>query len=205
MTQNKSDLENTNENGCILCKLMNHKIQSCFKFKKLPIDERHKFVKSAKGCFGCLKSGHFSKNCSEKCEKCGRRHHILLHDNARSNNNRTEQRNDANTISNLSAHAVSTSATSSESKMKMCLGIIPVKLVGNGVSINSYALIDSGSSATILRRDLYEKLGVKGEKRLFNVQTLNGKSQMNEQYHTKLTVSSVNGDNNVEVLSLIHI
>ena len=41
--------------------------------------ETKKNILRQKGrCFGCLRSGHISKNCSTRCYRCGGKHHLSL-------------------------------------------------------------------------------------------------------------------------------
>ena len=53
----------------------------CKKFKSLPCEKRIDIVKKGDVCFTCLKPGHFKQQCfsGQKCQKCGKAHHTLLH------------------------------------------------------------------------------------------------------------------------------
>lgn len=48
--------------SCIFCEKAGHILQKCFKFMNESIGERLKFTQEKKLCFGCLKSGHCSKD-----------------------------------------------------------------------------------------------------------------------------------------------
>jgi hypothetical protein len=69
---------------CSLCENANHDLGYCPKFKTLDINEKRAAVDKAKACSGCLRSGHFIRDCrsKKKCthEGCTRSHHPLLHD-----------------------------------------------------------------------------------------------------------------------------
>jgi len=69
---------------CSLCENANHDLGYCSKFKALDINEKRAAVDKAKACSGCLRSGHFIRDCrsKKKCthEGCTRSHHPLLHD-----------------------------------------------------------------------------------------------------------------------------
>lgn len=74
---------NTSEvTSCNFCEKTGHDLQKCWEFMNTPIEERLAFVQEKKLCFGCLKSGHRSKDCEtrETCDTCDRRHPTCLHD-----------------------------------------------------------------------------------------------------------------------------
>nr|XP_055049264.1 uncharacterized protein LOC129434357 [Misgurnus anguillicaudatus] len=75
---------------CIFCKKFGHALHKCRKFVENPVTDRVKFVQAEKLCFGCLKSGHFSKSCNSRnvCELCHKRHPTCLHEER----NKEEQR-----------------------------------------------------------------------------------------------------------------
>ena len=58
-----------------------HKLYQCDNFKIMSYEDKHKFIKTKKLCFNCLRPGHNSKTCKSKsrCQKCQKLHHTLLH------------------------------------------------------------------------------------------------------------------------------
>ncbi len=68
--------------SCILCKRTGHVLAKCRKLIEKTIQDRVKFVRSERLCFGCLQTGHHSRRCDDKstCEKCQKRHPMCLHD-----------------------------------------------------------------------------------------------------------------------------
>ncbi|KAM9817861.1 uncharacterized protein LOC133152032 [Syngnathus typhle] len=68
--------------NCIFCDKVGHSLQRCRRFMQKTILERVKFVQVRKLCFGCLKSGHRSKDCGERntCDTCEKGHPTCLHD-----------------------------------------------------------------------------------------------------------------------------
>lgn len=74
---------NTSEvTSCNFCEKTGHNLQKCWEFMNKPIEERLAFVQEKKLCFGCLNSGHRSKDCETKetCDTCDRKHSTCLHD-----------------------------------------------------------------------------------------------------------------------------
>ena len=54
-------------------------------------------------------------------------------------------------------------------------GILPVKVVGNGIEINTYAFIYNGSNSTLVDKQLVESLGISGTKvNDFTLTTMHG-------------------------------
>lgn len=67
------------DNICPACKT--HPLYSCPRFKVSPHDKMVTIVRSNGLCMNCLKSGHMARQCpsSQKCKRCQRLHHTLLH------------------------------------------------------------------------------------------------------------------------------
>ena len=49
-----------------------------------------------------------------------------------------------------------------KSKSQASLGVLPVRIQVNGQKLRTHALIDSGSNTTLVKRELVNKLGIKG-------------------------------------------
>ena len=66
--------------NCILCKTERHPLYACPQFKSLPHDKMVSALRN-KCCMNCLKPGHFSRQCPSlnRCRRCPRPHHTLLH------------------------------------------------------------------------------------------------------------------------------
>ena len=105
-------------------------------------------------CFRCLSNEHWARKCNAKCKKCRRRHHELLHDDER-NPDRDDK------TSQGQSNALSVNASRSD---KIWLGILPVVLHGEDKDVEIYALVDSGANVTLIRQDIFDELGIKGEK-----------------------------------------
>ena len=88
--------EKPDAKGCVFCEKSNHGIHTCRKFMAKSVAERVKFVQTNKLCFGCMKSGHQSKNCEHKsvCDTCKRKHPTCLHEDRAKDDGKKEQRDD---------------------------------------------------------------------------------------------------------------
>ena len=58
-----------------------HSIVKCFKFRKLPYEQRIAAVRERRLCFSCLRKGHVAVDCPDEasCDMCGKHHATLLH------------------------------------------------------------------------------------------------------------------------------
>ena len=65
---------------CLYCKGA-HSIEACESLLEMRIDRRLQVVRDHRLCFGCLKTGHVSKQCRSRlqCQKCEKYHPTLLH------------------------------------------------------------------------------------------------------------------------------
>uniref|UniRef100_A0A182NMY3 DUF5641 domain-containing protein n=1 Tax=Anopheles dirus TaxID=7168 RepID=A0A182NMY3_9DIPT len=58
-----------------------HPLYSCATFQERSVDERHQLVSEKRLCRNCLFPGHLSIACKMRlrCNKCNKKHHVLLH------------------------------------------------------------------------------------------------------------------------------
>ena len=69
--ERKNVLFGKNEISCLYCKLTNHNILKCIKFKQLQVSQRRQFVFNKTLCFKCL-SIHLAAQCTwNNCPLCG--------------------------------------------------------------------------------------------------------------------------------------
>ncbi|CAL8081469.1 unnamed protein product [Calicophoron daubneyi] len=147
--------------GCPICNL-GHDLEACTQLINLPLMERQKILRDQKRCFKCVRSNHVSSVCRVmvKCNVagCGRRHHNLMH------------REDTFNSGKLSNDVGRISACTWESNVQ--LGMEPVRLVGPGVSVDTYGFLDNGSDTTVVRNDLCSQLGLEAIPKALTVNTL---------------------------------
>ena len=142
----------------------------CTKFKSMSLAHRTKLVRKFKLCYNCLKGKHFSKDC-RKFKTCSVpdsnvKHHLLLHNWVRYDNDHTATSNVTvsdtydtatvetnNTVTKVSIHC------STGNVVKNCLGIIPVIVKSaNGNKCKTYALVDDGADKTLCDERLIQIL-----------------------------------------------
>ena len=67
--------------SCDVCGVKGHTAERCWNLTKLStVSERRSKVQVCGLCFRCLRRDHVAKDCLNKCDKCGGRHHVLLCD-----------------------------------------------------------------------------------------------------------------------------
>ena len=128
---------------CSACHGPTHHLVLCKTFRSLPLPKRWSLAKSSKICFSCLNKGHRLGDCKRvnKCthEGCPSRYHELLHQHE-------EIKEEKSCNANTGLRLVS-------------LNVLPVIVTGPKGSCKTYALLDNGSEATIVQKDLIDSIG----------------------------------------------
>ena len=178
----------------------NHYTGECGKLKRLPIEERVDFVRSSRLCFRCLCEGHYSRDCQTTCETCGRRHHVMLHDDTRGTADHKEAQPDSTPQENQDPVEVNTYTTTSKqtSTAKVSMPVVPVIVKGSNCEVETYALIDTGSDVSLIRRDIFDSLSLRGSPISYSMKTMTTLQRVGEQYKTKLKLSSLDGEMQVQ-------
>ena len=166
---------------CFLCK-GEHRLDVCDQFLAKPVKERKEFVKSQSLCFGCLRPGHISKFCRNRCScnVCHKLHPTSLHgDVSQSNKSKVSSKK---TIG-IQTESVSTSVShmSGCKSMTMSSLIMPVYISHEDMphrEVLVYALLDTQSDNTFLTDKLCESLGIEGSETLLSLSTLSTKNHL---------------------------
>ncbi|XP_064621090.1 uncharacterized protein LOC135483946 [Lineus longissimus] len=151
---------------CRFCKAEDHGIWACSNFEKEDLDARRRFVRNNRLCYCCL-GRHMVRSCTrkKKCPKCDQDHHVLLHLEKTS---KPPKKEDIGSLQSV------------KPKSMVLLKVIPVRIAAqNGESTTTLALLDSGSSATLMTRKLAAKIGIEGEPETISINTVlaSGKEQ----------------------------
>ena len=133
---------------CDFCGKPDHAVQACRQFSTLAASERWDWAKAERRCFACLKVHHTARVCQERkvCQKdgCDRYHHQLHKD--RGNSVATQFNGHNNTISPV-----------------VLLRILPVRLSGPAGYFDTYAMLDEGSTVTLIDKTVANILGAAGQ------------------------------------------
>lgn len=167
--------------SCLFCESNDHHMDKCSSLSDKPMEDRVNICKSKGVCFGCLKKGHFSRDCKRRlsCERCSKRHPTILHRNEYEQANKDEKetkRNEADEQSQASTGGNETATeqgkmtgnvkchlTSFNSFQESLPAVVPViaRSRDTGREIETYAFIDGGSNASFCTEELKQKLRCK--------------------------------------------
>ncbi|CAK1549334.1 unnamed protein product [Leptosia nina] len=144
----------------------NHRLPECPTFLKMSVSDRWDAVKKVKVCFKCLSLKHRKENCRKPpCKTCKRWHHDLLHVFKE-----IEQ----------SAESVNTMRNS-----RALLKMIQVEVCGPKGNKKVMALLDEGSTVTLLHEKIADAIGARGSQEELTVDTVGG-GQLQHQKSMKI-------------------
>ncbi|BES92803.1 Hypothetical protein NTJ_05612 [Nesidiocoris tenuis] len=172
-----------NPKMCRFCqKGVEHELSACDKWLKSSVENRWFYASRNRLCFKCLKSAnHSAPRCRSptECTICHGMHHTTLH------------RQQQPTVPSGLHHRV---APKEEQKLTM-LRVLPVRLYGPFGHIDTHALLDEGTSVTLIDADLANELQLKGEPRPLS---LNWTGEINQHdansESVSFGISSINPD-----------
>ncbi|XP_045772389.1 uncharacterized protein LOC123872262 [Maniola jurtina] len=196
----------TVKSACNLCD-ENHGLLECKKFREASVDERWEIAKKAKICFKCLRYRHQRLDCkAPPCRRCRRYHHVALHSerpapaavqqkNESCNNvdYEDETYNDEDGYFDDEPEEKIVSINTTVTKGKVYLKMVPVNLYGPKGKVRVLALLDEGSTITLVDSSITEKIGVEGKREPLTIETVGGKElKKNNSLKVKLKIKGVN-------------
>ncbi|XP_072932283.1 uncharacterized protein [Epargyreus clarus] len=155
-----------------------HWLTECKNFKEATTDEKWEIAKQKRLCFKCLRLRHVRTNCkAQPCRKCKRPHHTLLHSElTRTTAPSTQQQklapspcNQAKEIEDV--RPVYAAADGARIYLKM----MPVDIYGPKGSARVLALLDEGSTVSLLDASIASRIGATGEEKELILETVGGK------------------------------
>ena len=181
-----SPKDSNTRKGCTYCKLDNHILNNCRKFRALTPAERENFVKGNGLCYGCLTFGHRSKECRRrsKCDVCNGKHPTSLHGDYES----------LHQVEVSSKESVSVEANTKKTGCQtapMSSMIVPVYLSSDKKPKEEcmiYALLDSQSDTTFVLEDTIKKLEADESLAKLRISTMTSTSTINCKKYTGLKV-----------------
>ena len=155
-------------------------------------------------------------NCKSKAfcrvDNCKKRHHTLLHpanecDNSNSSSNDTTQNYQTNQHATIGLNdQTSESPQQSEAAVNTQLGakhtflqIIPVKLSNGHTFIETNALLDCGSDTTLLRKDIAQRLNLKGKQEKLSVTSALSRSHNIDSVTVSFDISSTSVSGSTQI------
>ena len=162
--------------NCPVCSQA-HKVEDCPDFKRLDVDQRAQCAKEKNLCFRCLSSSeHRAKECSVRrgcgVDGCLKRHHPLIHG---------------------AAPVFVGAAVVGCSSPTVLLQIVPLLVeTPKGDIVHTYALLDSGSQATLIK--LADEVGLEGSKEVLTLGTINSKEVSKPSRKVSFSVKAASND-----------
>ncbi|XP_073954216.1 uncharacterized protein [Choristoneura fumiferana] len=161
---------------CRYCKVSKHDLTECKKFKKALRKDRWLHVKRFRLCYKCLLSQHDRHNCpAALCDvnNCGQAHHRLLHfvpTNQVAQNSTPVIEEPPETFTEANTEAEVVTHINSNSASAVLLKVVPINIHGpSGVIIKTTALLDDGSTVSLISAGLAARVGVRGRRECMRV------------------------------------
>lgn len=186
---------------CIFCQDSSHAFLKCETILKKDWKERYQFLKSKGLCFACLKSGHNKTSCQHKhpCS-CGKIHPTILHVEARQPQvNDVECQNQSG--GDLAQVKTGSTYTGAGDMRNQAFPIVSVRVKSQDSDkfIETYAFLDSGSTATFCLEKIMREFNIKGRKTTLNLLTM-AHEYINDCYTlTGLEISDLQGNNVIQL------
>ncbi|XP_048482485.1 uncharacterized protein LOC119693610 [Plutella xylostella] len=136
---------------CPVCCNRGHDPTECRKFVESDVDSRWHLAKQSRLCFSCLRYRSKTHRCRRrKCDidGCERLHHRLLH----------FVRNDKSEVKNTEVVA----STWTPKRTKAYRKIVKVPVSGPAGAVDTCALLDDGSTVTLIDSEIAQKIGARG-------------------------------------------
>ncbi|XP_045487974.1 uncharacterized protein LOC123689933 [Pieris rapae] len=167
-TFNIAEKSRPEEIKCPVCE-GNHKLKDCQGFLNATVNDRWETVKRLKVCFKCLVGKHRKEKCRRPpCKLCRRWHHSLLHVTSESEQCHEEAATETATVNTISAP-------------KAILKMLKVEIYGPTGSKQVLALLDEGSTVTLLDENVAASIGIKGPRETLNIETIGGGQMKNHE------------------------
>lgn len=185
-----TDTRREGQESCNFCGMTNHSLATCRKFRQCNQLERSSFIKKKGLCFGCLNSGHLSKQCKDRatCDICGKKHPTCLHGDKPSTPT-------ASPVATDSTNMKSTIMLSTRSSQEGCSAAVPVLVSSEDApdkEIMIYALLDTQSDTTFIAESIGGQLSSVSIATKLRVSTLTSTKTVMCQRYTGLRVRGIN-------------
>lgn len=179
-----------------LCCSQNHTLEQCPQLEKRTHKNKINFLKEKGVCFGCLCTGHLSKDCDKRltCKVCSQKHpsilHIKLKQSAENPKYQLKQPTMSSTLISEKTCGHTGAGTSDG-----ILSILPVQVKYNNSDkiIQTYAFLDPGSTATFCSEQLMKRLNLNGRKVQIRLRTMGSKASVFSHRLSGLEVASLTG------------
>ncbi|XP_023158646.1 uncharacterized protein LOC111591636, partial [Ceratitis capitata] len=183
--------ESQRRQSCPIC-CGPHKTAECNKFIEFTVPRRWTETKNLRLCFSCLNAGHGTRTCQRRkpcsTEGCRRIHHKLLHEIAPLS---TVTQRSSQEERQSGEESVLSCSTGFNNK-KLLFRILPVVLYANHKRVETYALLDEGSSITMVDNALLQDLDLRGREQSLRLQWFGGRAAQEPAVVVDMFISGAN-------------
>ena len=168
---------------CSICS-QRHNIEDCSTFKALNVNQYAQLAKEKRLCFCCLRhpsnNDHLAKTCNLRgqcrIENCNRLHHPLIHG------------------------AATVFVGTSSFETSVLLQIVPINVQTPNGAMKTYALLDSGSQASLIVEEFVDKIGLQGDTSVLHLGTVNSTHEAKPSRKVAFNVGAIGGPNIREIM-----
>ena len=182
-SQGNDDRGKAKKLSCYKCS-QPHRIHECTEFLSMKFEDKRKFLKEVNRCQNCFmkhfgRCKHASKCTGEKCQfdQVYPHHEIMCakaNSTVKGEDEKTKDVNDKKE-QNAEYHKVG----HIKNRGGMALKTVRVKVPkANGDMVETYALLDDGSTTSFIENDLYDRLGYDGSHDSFHLDTMGHSVEM---------------------------
>nr|XP_021322660.1 uncharacterized protein LOC108179640 [Danio rerio] len=211
-SQAKTFYTNTTQStfpACVFCKRTGHGLAKCRRFIEKDVQDRVKFVRTEKLCFGCLQTGHHSRRCENKstCEKCQKRHPTCLHDDkfkeyqrsvVKESGDSKEKADGTEIVAVAITNTIRQEGPNTQTSTIIPVWVSSTKLPDQEILV--YALLDTQSDTTFILDEVAQRLKVNMENASLQLSTMSSRSTTIRCH--KVSGLQVRGHNSEKIIHL---
>ena len=195
---------------CPICNDGEHSVPQCSKFLSMNANDRLDVALKCQICFMCLTPGHITRECSNPVKyqekRCGQRHATILHNadweglrRASREKRDAEARNIETNSSTPEGHHVNSSHHVMGNKVALPFLLVNVTSPETGISVKTYALLDSGSNVSLCQDKLLHLLKARGRTERMSLTTLEKENNETTAQVISLRISNLDGSDEITI------